>query len=85
MRKTFRMFLALALSVVGVLGMNAQERISLQDVPYYRYEGYGAEAIRGEVMTCAWEIGAPSGCPYGDSNLAGAADLYKGEINKWHR
>ena len=69
------MFFALALSVLGVMGMNAQERISLQEVPYYSYEGYGAEAIRGEVMTCAWELGAPSGCPYGNSDLAGAADL----------
>ena len=69
------MFFALALLVMGAMGVKAQERISLQEVPYYRYEGYGAEAIRGEVMTCAWEIGAPSGCPYGDSNLAGAADL----------
>ncbi len=74
MRKTFRMFLTLALSVLGVLGMNAQ-RISLQEVPYYSYEGYGPEAVRGDVMTCAWELGAPSGCPYGNTDLLGAADL----------
>ena len=69
------MFLTLALSFVGVMGMNAQERISLQEVPYYSYDGYGAEAVRGDVMTCAWELGAPSGCPYGHADLLGAADL----------
>ena len=68
------MFLALALMVLGAMSVNAQ-RISLQEVPYYSYEGYGADAVKGDIMTCAWELNAPSGCPYGDSNLLGAADL----------
>lgn len=74
MRKSFRMFFALALMVMGVVSVNAQ-RISLQEVPYYSYEGYGADAVKGDIMTCAWELNAPSGCPYGDSALRGAADL----------
>jgi hypothetical protein len=75
MRKTFRMFLTLALSVLGVAGMNAQERISLQEVEFYSYDGWGPDAKKIEAVTPAWEMGAPSGCPYGDTNVNNGADL----------
>ena len=75
MRKSFRMFLTLALSVLCVLGVNAQERISLQEVEYYSFEGWGPDAKKIGTVTPAWELGVPSGCPYGDTNVNNGADL----------
>ena len=57
MRKSFRMFLALALVVLGAVSVKAQERISLQEVPFYRYVGWGAEAQKMEAITPAWVMG----------------------------
>lgn len=69
------MFLTLALSFVGVMGMNAQERISLQEVEFYSYDGWGPDAKKLEAVTPAWEMGVPSGLPYGDTSVNNGADL----------
>ncbi len=75
MRKSFRMFLTLALSVLGVVGMNAQERISLQEVEFYSYDGWGPDAKKLDLATPEWIMNAPSSCPYGDTNVNNGADL----------
>ena len=75
MRKSFRMFLTLALSVLGVVGMNAQERISLQEVEFNTYDGWGPDAKKTGTTTPEWIMNAPSGCPYGDTNVNNGADL----------
>lgn len=75
MRKSFRMFLALALVVLGAVSVKAQERISLQEVPFYRYEGWGAEAQKMEAITPAWVMGVEDETPYGDASVNKGADL----------
>ena len=69
------MFLTLALSVLGVMGMNAQERVSLQDVEFYSYDGWGPDAKKLDLATPEWIMNAPSGCPYGDTSVNNGADL----------
>ena len=75
MRKTFRMFLALALSVLGVMGMNAQERISIEEVEFYSYDGWGPDAKKLNLATPAMNLYTESDCPYGDGNVNNGADL----------
>lgn len=74
MRKTFRLFFALALMVMGAMSVNAQ-RVSLQDVEFYSYDGWGPDAKKLDLATPEWIMNAPSGCPYGDSNVNNGADL----------
>ena len=69
------MFLTLALSVLGVMGMNAQERISLQEVEFYSYDGWGPDAKKLDLATPEWIMNAPSSCPYGDTSVNNGADL----------
>ena len=69
------MFLTLALSVLGVVGMNAQERISLQEVEFNTYDGWGPDAKKTGTATPEWIMNAPSSCPYGDTSVNNGADL----------
>ena len=79
MRKNFRMYLTLALVMLGVMSVNAQELVSLQEVPFTTWtggnDGYGKDATAGEAANCDWVIGEPSGQPYGDSQVINGADL----------
>ena len=74
MKKTYKMFLALVLSVLGVGSVNA-EMISLQEVPFCSWNGWGVDAQSTGSAECAWVIGEGSGLPYGDSNVINYADL----------
>ncbi len=74
MRKTFRMFLTLALVMLGVTTMNAGERISLEEVPFCSWDGWVNASPTGEA-TCDWHIGESVGQPYGDSQVINYADL----------
>ncbi len=74
MRKTFRMFFALALMVMGAMSVNAQ-RVSLQDVEFYSYDGWGPDAKKLGLATPEWIMNAPSSCPYGDTSVNNGADL----------
>ena len=55
--------------------VNAQERISLQEVEFSIYDGWGVDAKKIGTATPNWEMGVPSGCPYGDTNVNDGADL----------
>ena len=74
MKKTYKMFLALVFSVLGAMSVNA-EIISLQEVPFCTWNGWGADAQKTGDAECAWVIGEGSGLPYGDSNVNNYADL----------
>ncbi|MCR4602521.1 MAG: carbohydrate binding domain-containing protein [Prevotella sp.] len=75
MRKTYMMLVALVLSALGVMNANAGERISLQEVPFCTWDGWGADAQPTGEAGCAWVIGEGSGTPYGDSGVNNYADL----------
>ena len=80
MRKNFRMYLTLALVMLGVMSVNAQELVSLQDVPFTTWvggnDGYGKDATAGEAADCAWVLnGEDDQLPYGDGNVINGADL----------
>ena len=75
MKKSFRMFLALVLMALGAVSTNAGELISLQEVPFTSWEGYGLNASQGAAADCAWAVGEPTGQPYGDGSVINGADL----------
>ena len=69
------MYLTLALAVLGVMSLSAQERISLQEVPFTTWNGYGSEASKGDAADFAWVVGESTGMPYGDGSVINGADL----------
>ena len=84
MRKNFRMYLTLALVMLGVMSVNAQELVSLQEVPFTTWvggaDGYGKDATAGEAIevgseACPFVLNEPTGQPYGDSGVINGADL----------
>ena len=76
MRKTYQMFLALALMMLGAMNVSAEE-ISLQDVPFWQHEAglWGLEAPKNTPATPEWVIGESTGQPYGDPSVNNFADL----------
>lgn len=75
MKKIFRMYLALALMVLGVTTASADERISLQDVPFNAWDGWGADAQATGTAECLWVIGEGAKNVYGDEGVNNYADL----------
>ena len=57
--------------------VNAQNRISLQEVPFSVYTGWGVDAQVSAAAECAWVLNEPSGLPYGDGSVNNRADLSK--------
>ena len=53
----------------------ANQRISLQDVPFRSYTGWGADAQVVGAADCAWVLNEPTGVPYGDGSVINRADL----------
>lgn len=76
MRKTYQMFLALALMVLGAMNVSAEE-ISLQDVQFWQHETdlWGLDAPKNTEATPAWVVGESTGQPYGDPSVNNWADL----------
>lgn len=74
MKKTYKMFLALVVCLLSGISVNA-ETISLQDIPFCSWDGWGADAKSTGSAGCAWVVGEPTGLPYGDSNVINYADL----------
>ena len=74
MRKTYLMLVALMLSAFGVMNVSADE-ISLEEVPFTTWNGYGAEASAGDPADCAWVLEEPIDLPYGDGSVINGADL----------
>lgn len=75
MRKSFRMFLALALVMLGAVSVNAQERISLQEVGFYSWDGWDGNAAKTGEASCEWGVGTSTGNVYGDMSVINYADL----------
>lgn len=69
------MFLALALVMLGVVSVNAQERISLQEVPFCTWDGWDGNASKTGDATCEWGVGTSTGSVYGDMSVINYADL----------
>lgn len=69
------MFFALALLVLGAVSVNAQERISLQEVPFCSWDGWDGSASKTGDATCEWGVGASTGNVYGDMSVINYADL----------
>ncbi|MBR1548058.1 MAG: hypothetical protein IJ637_04970 [Prevotella sp.] len=49
--------------------------VSLQEVPFCVWDGWLADAQPTATAGCAWEIGNPTGLPYGDGNVINYSDL----------
>ncbi len=76
MKKTYKMFLAFVLCLLGAMNVNAEtETVSLDQVAYGSWDGWGADAVMTAAGTPAWAIGEPSGQPYGDPSVNAFADL----------
>lgn len=74
MRKTYQMILALLLCAVGAMNVSAAE-VSLQEIPFCSWDGWGADAQSTGTADCAWVLGESTGQPYGDSQVINYADL----------
>jgi hypothetical protein len=74
MKKTYKMFLALMLCMLGAVNVSA-EIISLQDVPFCTWDGWGADAKNQGAAECLWVIGEGAGNVYGDTNVKNYADV----------
>ena len=76
MKKTYKMFLAFVLCMIGAMNVNAEtETVSLDQVAYGSWDGWGADAVMTAAGTPAWAIGEASGQPYGDPSVNAFADL----------
>lgn len=53
----------------------ANQRISLQEVPFRSYTGWGVDAQVVGAADCAWVLNEPTGVPYGDGSVINRADL----------
>ena len=75
MRKIYQLFFAAVLMALSAVTANAGEMISLEEVPFCSWDGWGADAQSTGTATCAWVIDEPSGQPYGDPSVINYADL----------
>lgn len=70
-----RMFLALALVMLSAVSVKAEERISLQEVPFYSWEGWDGNAVKIAEAQCEWGVGTSTGNVYGDMSVNNFADV----------
>lgn len=75
MKRFFRMYLAMAFVMLGAMTVSAADRISLQEVPFGSWNGWGADAQMTAEANCGWEPGVSSGLPYGDGSVINYSDL----------
>ena len=80
MRKTFRMFLALALVMLGVTNVSAGDRIPVdaEHFTFHNYDGWGVDAKETGVATGEngnFLLDQADGCPIGDTNCNAWIDL----------
>ena len=69
------MFLAAVLCALSAMTVNAGEIVSLQEVPFCSWDGWGADAQSTGDATCAWVVEESTGQPYGDPSVINYADL----------
>ena len=77
MRKLFRMYVALALMLLGVTSVYAAERIPFdaEHFTFYNHDGWDADATVTTSMTGAFKFGEADGCPIGDTSCNAWVDL----------
>ena len=77
MRKIYSLFVALVLTVLGTMTVNAAEtQEDLTPDMMFTWEGWGVDAKKLSPFTdCAYVLGEASGQPYGDSAVNAFADL----------
>ena len=75
MKRFYQMCVALVLGIQAATTVNAQNRISLQEVPFCTYSGWGMDAQKTGDAECAWVVGEATGQPYGDGSVINRADL----------
>ena len=75
MKRFYQMCVALVLGMLAATTVNAQNRISLQEVPFCTYSGWGMDAQKTGDAECAWVVGEATGLPYGDGSVINRADL----------
>ena len=80
MRKFFRMYLTLALVMLGVVSASAAERIPVdaEHFTFHTYDGWDANAVETGVATGEngnFLLGQADGCPIGDTNCNAWIDL----------
>jgi len=69
------MLLTMLFTVLGVANVNAGEMISLQEVPFCSWDGWGIDAKSTGDADCAWVLDESTGQPYGDPSVINYADL----------
>ena len=74
MKQIYKLMLLTVLMTLGVANVKA-ELISLEEVPFCTWDGWGADAKSTGTAGCAWVIGESTGLPYGDSGVKNYADL----------
>ena len=76
MKNLMKRFLAMALCVLsGMSVFAAEETISLDQITFGSWDGWGADAVMTASVTPAWTVGEPTGQPYGDAYVGNFADL----------
>lgn len=70
-----RMFFAFALVMLGAVSVKAEERISLQEVPFYSWDGWDGNAAKVAEAECAWGVGTLTQSVYGDPSVINYADV----------
>ncbi|MCR4957435.1 MAG: hypothetical protein K6B13_02350 [Prevotella sp.] len=79
MRKSYQLFVALMLCMLGATNVNAEE-ISLAEVPFWQHEVWGLDEPKNTQIkvgseACPFVIGESIGQPYGDSQVNNFSDL----------
>ena len=79
MRKTYQLFVALMLCMLGTTTVSAEE-ISLNEIPFWQHEVWGQDEPKNTQIEvgsggCAWVLGEATDLPYGASNVNDFADV----------
>lgn len=79
MRKTYQLFVALMLCMIGTTTVSAEE-ISLNEIPFWQHEVWGQDEPKNTQIEvgsdgCAWKLGEATDLPYGASNVNDFADV----------
>ena len=77
MKKTYKMFLAFVLCLLGAMNVTAGERIPFDadHFTFKSYSGWGADATETGSLSPNFKIDEVDGCPIGDTNCNAWVDL----------
>ena len=75
MKKTYKLFLALIVAILGNFNASADEYVPLTPEMFFSWDGGGADAQKTGQADCTYVLGESTGQPYGDSQVINYADL----------